>query len=109
MSWCSILQSTVALSTSEAEYIAMTEAVKDTVWLQRLLHDLGIEQDILKINYSSMSAIYLAKYQVYHARTKHIDIRFHFVQEILDEGEIELQIIHTKEIPLICLRRLFQE
>jgi len=39
----------------------------------------------LKIDYDSMSAIYLAKNQVYHARTKHIDVRFHFVREILDE------------------------
>jgi len=44
-----------------------------------------------------MSAIYLAKNQVYHSRMKHIDVRFHFVQEILDEGDIELQKIHTKE------------
>ena len=52
----------------------------------RLLDDLGIEQDMLKINCNSMSAIYLAKNQVHHARTKHIDVRFHFFREILDEG-----------------------
>ena len=44
-----------------------------------------------------MSAIYLAKKEVYHARTKNIDVRFHFVREILDENDIELQKIHTKE------------
>ena len=59
--------------------------------------DLGIEHDLLKINCDSMSAIYLAKNQVYHARKKHIDVRFHFVQEILDEGYIELLKIHPKE------------
>ena len=47
----------------------------------------------------SMSATYLTKNQVYYARTKHIDVRFHFVQEILDEGDIKLQNIHTKEYP----------
>jgi len=46
-----------------------------------------------------MSTIYLAKNQVYHARTKHIDVRFYFVREILDEGDIELLKIHTKENP----------
>jgi len=51
---------------------------------------LGIDQDLLKINCDNMSAIYLIKNQVYHARTKHIDVRFHFVQEILDEGDIKL-------------------
>jgi len=44
-----------------------------------------------------MSAIYLVKNQVYHARIKDIDIRFHFIREILDEGDIELKKIHTKE------------
>ena len=77
----------------------MTEAMKEAIWLQGLLDDLRIEHDLLKINYDSTSAIYLAKNQVYHARTKHIDVRFHFVQKILDEGDIELLKIHTKENP----------
>jgi len=71
--------------------------MKEAIGLQGLLDDLGIDQDLLKINCDSMSAIYLVKNQVYHARTKHIDVRFHFVQEILDEGDIKLQKIHTKE------------
>jgi len=55
-----------------------------------LLDDLEIDQNLLKIDCDSMNAIYLVKNQVYHARTKHIDVRFHFIQEILDEGNIEL-------------------
>ena len=70
MSWRSILQSIVALSTTNAEYMAMMEAMKEAIWLQGLLDDLRIEQDMLKINYDSMSAIYLAKNQVHHARMK---------------------------------------
>ena len=58
---------------------------------------MGIDQDLLKINCDSMSAIYLAKNKVYHARTKHINVRFHFVREILDEDDIELLKIHTKK------------
>jgi len=46
-----------------------------------------------------MSVIHLTKNQVYHASTKHIDVRFHFVWEILEKGDIELQKIHTKENP----------
>ena len=61
--------------------MAMMEAMKVTIWLQGLLDDLRIDQDLLKSN--SMSAIYLAKNQVYHARMKHIDVRFHSVREIL--------------------------
>jgi len=63
----------------------------------RVVDDLGIEHDLLKINCNSMSANYLAKNQVYYVMTKHIDVRFHFVREILDEGDIELLEIHTKE------------
>ena len=78
-------------------YIGIIEIMKEAIWLQRLLDNLRIEQDLLNINCDSMSAIYLAKNQVYHARTKHIDVKFHFVWEILDEGGIELKKIRTKE------------
>jgi len=53
-----------------------------------------------------MSAIYLANNQVYHARMKHIDVRFHFVWEILDESDIELLNIHTKENPTDMLTKV---
>jgi len=71
-----------------------------------LLDDLEIDQDLLKINCISMSVIYLTKNQVYHARTKHIDIRFYFVQEILDESDIKLKKIHTKENPTDMLTKI---
>ena len=53
-----------------------------------------------------MSAIYLAKNQVYHERMKHIDVKFHFVREILDEGDIELLKIHTKENTIDMLTKV---
>ena len=65
-----------------------------------------MEQDLLKINCDSMSAIYLARNQVYHARTKHIDVRYHFVREILEEGDIELLKIHTSENPADMLTKV---
>ncbi|KAL5850870.1 hypothetical protein ACOSQ4_008883 [Xanthoceras sorbifolium] len=99
VSWKSTLQSTVALSTTEAEYMAVTEAVKEAIWLQGLLKDLGFGQKHVKVHCDSQSAICLAKNQVYHVRTKHIDVRYHFVREILEEGQILLQKIHTAENP----------
>ena len=104
MSWHSILQFTVALSTTEAEYMTMMEVMKATIWLQGLLDNLGI--NLLKINCDSMNAIYLTKNQVYHARMKHIDVEFHFVWEILDEGEIELLKVHTKKNPADILTKV---
>ena len=83
MSWHSTLQPIIALSTIEAEYMSMMEAIKEAIWLQLLLDDLKIDQDLLEINYDSMSAIYLTKNQVYHARTKHIDVRFHFIRFLM--------------------------
>ena len=85
--------------------MAMTEAMKETIWLQGLLDNLE-DHDLLKINCDSMSAIYLAKNHVYHARTKHIDVRFYFVREILDEDNLELKKIHTKENPTVILIKI---
>ena len=77
---------TVALSTMEAEYMTITEAIKEAIWLQGLLDDLGVGQKQVTVFCDSQSAIHLAKNQVYHARTKHIDVRYHFVREIIEEG-----------------------
>ena len=99
VSWKSTLQSTVALSTTEAEYMAVTEAVKEAIWLQGLLGELGVGQKHIKVHCDSQSAIHLAKNQVYHARTKHIDVRYHFIREILEEGGVIIQKIRTTENP----------
>ena len=90
---------------------------RPSIWLWRRLwrrqfgfkgcfDDLRIDQDLLKINCDSMSAIYLVKNQIYHVGTKHIDIRFHFVREILDKGDIELKKIHTKKNPTDMLTKV---
>jgi len=79
--------------------MAITEAVKEAIWLQGLLEDLGVGQKHIMVHCDSQSAICLAKNQVFHARTKHIDVRYHFVREIVEEGEILLVKIHTEENP----------
>ena len=86
--------------------MAMIESIKQAIGLQELLDDLEIDQHRLTINCDSMSVIYLVKNQVYHARIKHIDVMFHFVQKIFDEGDIELQKIHTKENPADMLTKV---
>ena len=106
ISWRSTLQSTVALSTTEAEYMAVTEAFKEAIWLQGLIKDLGIVQKNVNIFCDSQSAICLAKNQVHHGRTKHIDVRFHFIREIIDEGNILLLKIQTAENPADMLTKV---
>ena len=59
--------------------MAITEAIKEAIWLQGLLDDLGVGYKQVTVFCDSQNAIHLVKNQVYHARTKHIDVRYHFV------------------------------
>lgn len=91
----STVQSIVALSTTEAEYIAITTATKEALWLIGLVRKLGIEQGGVRLHCDSYSAIYLRKNQVIHARTKHIEMRFHKIKELVTSSQILLEKIHT--------------
>lgn len=97
VSWRSFLQSVVTLSTTEAEYMAMTEAVKDGVWLVGMLSDFGIKQKAVTILCDSQSALHLSKHQVFHERSKHIDVRHHFVRDWIDKGLIKVVKVSTND------------
>ena len=99
ISWKATLQSTVALSTTEAEYMALTEAVKESIWVQGLLDSFGLNQHVPIVHCDSQSAIHLARNPVYHERTKHIDVRLHFVRESVSNGTVAVQKIATAENP----------
>ncbi|GJR57614.1 putative polyprotein [Tanacetum coccineum] len=90
------LQPSVTLSTTKAEYTALTEATKEGIWLKGLIEDLGFPQDQATAFCDSMSAICLAKDQVYHDRTKRIDFRYHFIRT---ERRIKMKKIGTKDNP----------
>lgn len=90
-------QRTVALSTSEAEYMAMSMCVQDVLWARSLMHDLGFKQDKATVVWEdNQGAIALATNPGYHARTKHVDIRHHFIREKIASGEITLQYKETE-------------
>jgi hypothetical protein len=97
ISWSSKLQKTVALSSCEAEYMALKEAIKEQIYLKSLFSQIPI----LKNQYSnrlytdSQSAIELAKNPVHHNRTKHIDIQYHFVRQAYINGLSSLTYIST--------------
>jgi hypothetical protein len=80
------LEVNIALSTIEVEYMAVANVIKEAIWLHGLIGDLGIFQKHVKVLCDSQTAIHLAKNQVHHSRKKHIDVRFHFVREIIEEG-----------------------
>ncbi|GLU15250.1 hypothetical protein SLE2022_317570 [Rubroshorea leprosula] len=87
VSWQSKLQKCVALSTTEAEYIAATEAGKEMLWMKRFLQELGLKQKENVVFCDSQSAIDLSKNTMYHARTKHIDLRYHWLRLVTENKQ----------------------
>ncbi|KAL2232792.1 UNVERIFIED_CONTAM: Retrovirus-related Pol polyprotein from transposon TNT 1-94 [Sesamum indicum] len=99
ISWKSQLQHIVALSTTEAEYIATTEVFKEALWLSGLLNEISFLKEKPVIFSDSQSAIQLCKNPVFHDRTKHIDVRYHFIRDIVGKNEIRLEKISSDENP----------
>ncbi|XP_071728470.1 uncharacterized mitochondrial protein AtMg00810-like [Rutidosis leptorrhynchoides] len=96
ISWCSKKQDVVALSSMEAEYIAATMTAQECTWLRRLIGDILEKVDyVVKLRCDNESAIKLASNPVFHARTKHIEMRYHFIREKVLSGEIELANVRT--------------
>ncbi|KAI5343766.1 hypothetical protein L3X38_011642 [Prunus dulcis] len=97
-SWASVKQSSVALSTAEAEYVAAAEATAQAVWLRFVLSDFGEEQvEATTILCDNTSAIAITKNPVHHHRTRYISRRFHFIRDALQNGEIDLLYCKTDE------------
>ncbi|GKA92256.1 putative RNA-directed DNA polymerase [Tanacetum coccineum] len=97
VSWQSRLQKCVALSTTEAEYMATTEACKELLWLKRFLQEFGFKQQRYAVLCDNQSAIHLAKNSMFHKRTKHIDIRYHWIRDAIEDGMFELNKVHTDD------------
>jgi hypothetical protein len=105
IAWKSRRQPTVALSTMESEYMALTEATKELKWIRTLLAELGYannnnseDEPPTDLFSDNQSAIALAKNPVSHARAKHIDLRHHFVREAIQDKVIWVQYIPTTEM-----------
>ncbi|XP_057523859.1 secreted RxLR effector protein 161-like [Amaranthus tricolor] len=96
VSWKSTLQSSVMLSTTEVEYMALTSAAKESIWLKGLVGELGIAQDFATVYCDNLSAICLAKDQVHHDRTKHINVRYHFLRT---DKRVKVKKIGTADNP----------
>ncbi|KAJ3705098.1 hypothetical protein LUZ61_008803 [Rhynchospora tenuis] len=113
--WLSKKQPIVTLSTCEAEYVAAATCVTHAIWLRRLLEEINFRQEgVTQIYVDNKSAIELAKNPVHHERSKHIDVRFHFIREQVKKRNVELSFIKsedqvadifTKPLP----RRLFEK
>ncbi|KAK9044682.1 hypothetical protein V6N11_058576 [Hibiscus sabdariffa] len=100
VSWKSSKQDTVADSTTEAEYIAASEAAKEAVWIKKFITELGVVPsilDALELYCDNNGAIAQAKEPRSHQRSKHILRRFHLIREIVDRGDVEICKVHTDD------------
>jgi hypothetical protein len=90
VSWSSRKQSSVAQSTIEAEYVATAACSSQLLWMIATLRDFGLEFRHVPLLCDNTSAISVAKSLVLHSKTKHIDIRFHFLRDHSENGDIDL-------------------
>ena len=97
ISWQSRLQKCIALSTTEAEYIAITEGCKEILWMKKFLQELGQNQESYVLYCDSQSAIHLSKNSTFHSRTKYIQLRYYFIRSLLEEGKLKLERIDDKK------------
>eukprot|EP00253_Pinus_taeda_P031844 PITA_31844 len=94
-SWMSKKQFVVALSTTEAEYMATTHESKEAIWLQRLCSSMGLVQGAIRIDCDSQSATFLTKNPAYHSKTKNIDVQYHFVRDMIEDKKVLLVKVDT--------------
>ena len=96
----------MALSTTEAEYTTASEAMKEALWLKGLVSELGISQKVVDIHCDSSSAFYLSINPAHHEKTKHIDIKLHFIKNVISKGVMKMVKIHTSNNPADMLTKV---
>ncbi|GKA41290.1 hypothetical protein Tco_0733883 [Tanacetum coccineum] len=96
VSWSSKKQTSTSISSIEAEYIAMSSCCAQILWMRSQLSDYGFEYNRIHLYYDNKSAIALCCNNVQHSRSKHIDIRHHFIREQVEKGVVELYFVRTE-------------
>ena len=97
ISWASIVQKSVAKSTVEAEYYALSAASDEVMFLRTLLGELGfVQTEPTVINEDNKGTRDLATNPVFHKRTKHIEIRYHSIRERVEQGHILINLVDSK-------------
>ena len=98
ISWFSRKQTSIALSTEKAEYIGACSACREVVWLRKMLEGLfDVEIDATDILCDNQSSIKMTENPVFHDKTKHIDIIYHFIRDMVQKGVVKLKYVPTEE------------
>ena len=98
ISWSSKKQHVVALSSTKAEYITQTHVAKEALWLHSFLWELhSMPDDPLILNCDNQGVIALAKDNKFHVHTKHIDVHYHFICKVVEDGKVTVQYIPTRD------------
>ncbi|CAM8990952.1 unnamed protein product [Rhodiola kirilowii] len=97
VSWFSKKRNSISLSIAEAEYIDAGSYCTQMLWMKQMLEEYGVEQDVMTLYYDNMSAINISKNHFQHLRTKHIDIRHHFIRELVEKKVITLKHVFTEK------------
>lgn len=99
ISWSSKLQPIVALSATEAEFIAAVEAGKEILWMRNILSEFGYTvQGPSTLHMDNQSAISVAKNPEHHGRMKHLDLRYYWLRDVVESGQIAPKFIPTAEM-----------
>jgi len=93
------MQKTIALSSTEAEYMALSDCSRQMVWYKSLLTEIGFEMEPLPIAGDNQGAIFLSQNAVVEKRSKHIDIRYHFIRQCVREKKVEIFFIEGSRNP----------
>ena len=101
VSWSAKKQPIITLSSTESEYVALTHASKDIIWLHKLLKELSFLHPLslpTALHCDNQGAIELSKDSKFHARTKHIDVHFHFVRQTVAQGHVTIKYCPTEDM-----------
>ena len=98
VSWSSKKQTTVALSSTEAEIVAATEAVRELIWIRQLIVSFGIVVDTPTLYCDSQPAIYIAHATGFNARSKHLDVKYKFLAQCVYNDDVNITYVSTNDM-----------